>query len=191
MISLEEGERAKYAELWSDVPEYRDYSPGLDNVKRFMDIIKPDQRSSLLDIGCGTGCAGLEFASRGLIVSWLDITDAGLLPEVPRTRFHPYPLWGRWDRPHKHGFDYGFCCDVMEHIPSEYSMLVVDRILSSCRTAWFQIALTPDKFGALISQPLHLTVKPFIWWLNHFKSVGNVVDARDLCGLALFVVKKR
>ena len=89
------------------------------------------------------------------------------------------------------GFDYGFCCDVMEHIPTEYTMLVIDRIMSSCRTAWFQIALVPDQFGVTIGQTLHLSVQPFTWWLDHLRGgIGRVTDARDLCGQALFVVEK-
>jgi len=188
--TIVESERAKYAELWSDVPDYRVHSPGQENVARFMEIMQPSPDETLLDIGCGTGVAGLEFKQLGMNVSWLDITDAGLLPDVPHARFINAPLWTRWDRHWKHGFDYGFCCDVMEHIPTEYSMLVIDRIVSTCRTTWFQITLVPDQFGATIGQPLHLTVRPFGWWLERLKATGTVVDARDLCEQALFIVEK-
>lgn len=180
-------ERAKYSELWTDVPDYRKYSPGLENVSRFMDIIKPDQGSTLIDIGCGTGEAGLEFQRKGLYVRWVDITNAGLHPDIPHSRFIYSSLWGDWTQD---GYDYGFCCDVMEHIPPEYTMLVIDKIISSCRTTWFQIALVPDQFGATIGQTLHLTVQPFNWWLDRMREFGNVIDARDLCGQALYIVKR-
>ena len=182
-------ERAKYSEIWRDVPDYRKYSPGVENVSRFMDIIKPEQGSTIVDIGCGEGKAGLEFQRNGLNVRWVDITDAGLHPDIPRSRFIRAALWKNWSQD-KYGYDYGFCCDVMEHIPPEYTMLVIDRILSSCRTSWFQIALVPDQFGAMIGQTLHLTVQPFMWWLDRMRGAGTVIDARDLCGQALFVVKK-
>jgi hypothetical protein len=187
-MNLVEHERAKYAQLWSDVPEYREYSPGVENVQRFMDEMKPAPMSTILDIGCGTGVAGMMFAKFGLYPHWIDITDAGLHPDVKRNRFTKIPLWDDWSG--MVDCDYGFCCDVMEHIPTEYTMLVIDRILSACRTTWFQISLVPDQFGATIGQPLHLTVKPFAWWLDRFKLAGQVIDARDLCGQALYVVRK-
>jgi len=88
-------------------------------------------------------------------------------------------------------FDYGFCCDVMEHIPTEFTMLVLYRILSSCKTTWFQIALVPDNCGQLIGETLHLTVRPFTWWLNRFLDLGaHVEDARDLIDSGLYIVRK-
>lgn len=187
-MNLIESERAKYAQLWSDIPEYRAYSPGAENVKRFMEVMEPRKGSSIIDIGCGTGIAGLMFEEHGLRPYWVDITIAGLDSNVDRRRFDMAALWGNWHE--DLDTDYGFCCDVMEHIPTEYTMLVIDRILSACRTTWFQIALEPDQFGALIGQPLHLTVKPFKWWLERFKLAGTVIDARDLCGQALYVVNR-
>jgi hypothetical protein len=186
MTNLVETERAKYAELWSGVPEYRAYSPGVENVQRFMDVMEPKAGSTILDVGCGTGVAGLMFEKHGLRPRWIDITSAGLHPDIPLHRFTCVPLWSEWFG----AYDYGFCCDVMEHIPTEYTMLVVDRIIAACDTTWFQISLVPDQFGAVIGQPLHLTVKPFKWWLERMRLAGNVIDARDLCGQALFVVQK-
>jgi hypothetical protein len=185
-MNIVEAERAKYAELWSSVPDYRAYSPGVENVQRFMDVMEPREGSTILDIGCGTGVAGLMFGKLGLKPRWLDITDAGLHAEVPKKNFTQAPLWSEWFG----SYDYGFCCDVMEHIPTEYTMMVVDRIMQSCDITWFQISLVPDQFGAVIGQPLHLTVKPFKWWLERLKLAGDVIDARDLCGQALYVVRK-
>ncbi len=184
-------ERAKYAEVWSAVAEYKHFSPGLQNVKRFMDVIKPDIGTTLIDIGCGAGVAGLEFHEYGVQVDWLDLTDAGLEPEVDRRRFIEAPIWSPWwGAKRKQGWDYGFCCDVMEHIPPEFTMLCVSRILDACRTTWFQIALVPDEFGKAIGTPLHLTVQPYKWWLERLASLGKVIDARDLCGVALYVVTR-
>src|SRR5262245_53544690 len=183
MMNIAEIERTKYEKIWKDIPAYREFSPGLENVQRFYDVLHPRRDSSLIDIGCGTGVAGLEFEKRGLEVTFLDITSAGLGKDFVGN-FLLASLWDRWPSQFKHGFDYGFCCDVMEHIPPEYTMLVIDRILSVCRTAWFQIALHPDQFGKEIGQTLHLTVRPFTWWRDNFKTLGNLIDARDLCGCA-------
>lgn len=186
-------ERVKYAEVWQH-PDYHKFSPGLENVERFMSVVQPDMTryNSLIDIGCGAGIAGLEFASRGFHVNYLDITDAALSPEVDRSRFIQAVLWeNAWTRHRALGWDYGLCCDVMEHIPPEYTMLCIDRILSACRTAWFSICNLPDNFGRLIGQPLHLTVQPYSWWLMRLAMLGEVVDARDLCGNSLFVVRRK
>ncbi len=193
MIHVADGaaqERAKYAEIWSSIPEYRDYSPGLVNVERFMSVMNPPKHSTLVDIGCGAGVAGLEFEKHGLRVCWVDITDAGLVPDVNRTRFVQAPLWTDWARIRPHGWDYGFCCDVMEHIPPEYTMLVLDRMIAACHTLWLQIALRPDQFGKAIGQPLHLTVQSFDWWLVRLATLGKVTDARDLCGDGMYVVER-
>jgi hypothetical protein len=190
-MGIMEAERDKYAELWTDVPEYRNFSPGLENVQRFFDVLSPQRDYSLIDIGCGEGVAGLAFQDRGLKVTWLDITDAGLKPEVPRQRFIRSALWDRWKLLNQMGFDYGFCCDVMEHIPTEYTMLALDRIISACRMSWFQIAFLHDGHGKFIGKPLHLTVQPFVWWLDRLKGIGNVIDARDLCGRGLFIVEAK
>lgn len=195
MIDGAAQERAKYAEIWS-LEEYRTAnSPGEDNVQRFMDVIEPAPGSSLMDVGCGAGRAGLDFQSRGLRVGWLDITAAALDPDVPRDRFTEAPIWNHWgfNIPGCDAlgeFEYGFCCDVLEHIPTEYTMLAVQRILQHCRIAWLQISLRPDEFGKLIGERLHLTVQPFDWWLVRLATLGKVTDARDLCGAGLFVVSR-
>jgi SAM-dependent methyltransferase len=189
MIYVPDGaaqERDKYAEIWS-IEEYRTAeSPGEQNVQRFMDVVNPPLGSSLLDIGCGAGRAGLDFVSRGLAVHWMDITDAALDPAIDRARFIESPIWGslagKWD--------YGFCCDVLEHLPTEYTMAAIDRILAHCSIAWLQISLRSDEFGKLIGEPLHLTVRPFDWWLLRIATLGRVSDARDLCGAALYVVSR-
>jgi hypothetical protein len=180
-------ERDKYAEIWSFEEYQTADSPGLQNVSRFMDIMKPAPGETLIDIGCGSGKAGLEFQKLGLDVGWTDITDVALDEDVPRDFFYKNPLWGSWAR----GWSYGFCCDVLEHIPTEYTMLCLDRIITNCSKTWFQIALRDDVFGKLIGEPLHLTVRSFDWWLVRLQTLGNVVDARDLCGDGLYIVERR
>lgn len=183
-------ERAKYAEIWSRFPQYREHSPGLENVDRFMATMQPPQGHSVIDLGAGDCRAGLALKDRGLDAWWLDLTDAGVPDELDRKRFIEAPLWSQWRHPLKRRWDYGFCCDVLEHIPTEYVALCLDRILANCRTAWLQISLVPDEFGKLIGEPLHLTVRPFSWWLVRLATLGTVMDARDLCGNGLYVVTR-
>ena len=181
-------ETAKYEEIWQ-IEDYREAdSPGLFNVSRFCEILDPKVGESLIDVGCGSGKAGIAFEQCGLNVYWTDIVDTALDPLVPRKKFIKRPLWWSWGQSY---FDYGFCCDVMEHIPPEYTMLCLDRIVSHCGISYFQIALREDKFGQMIGEPLHLTVRPFEWWLVRLQTLGNVMDARDLCDDGLFIVKSR
>lgn len=177
-------ERVKYDDIWS-VPDYqRASSPGVANVERFLAIFRAAS-GSLIDIGCGQGRAGLMLAEHSLEVTWFDITGSALLPAVPRERFICAPVWklsGFWD--------FAFCVDMMEHVPTEYVMLAIDRIVRSCRMAFLSIALRPDVFGQSIGQPLHLTVREFTWWRDRIGSIARLHDARDLCGDGLYICSK-
>jgi len=41
MMDIAQAEAEKYEQLWSEVAEYRDYSPGLENFSRFVGVLKP------------------------------------------------------------------------------------------------------------------------------------------------------
>lgn len=184
------GEFEKYTAIWS-LDEYRAHSPGLDNVDRFVELIGPAHDQSIIDIGCGEGVAGLKLGELGYRdVTFLDLVSDQLRGDVPRGRFIRSAVWSHWNLVRRIGWDYGYCCDVMEHIPPEYVMLTLDRILSACRTVYFSISFQPDGFGAMIGDVLHLTVRPFTWWRDHLADLGAVVEARDLCGSGIFVVIK-
>ena len=178
-------ERTKYETIWQ-FGSYRKFSPGLESVDRFMSIIDPKPGRTLCDFGCGEGKAGLEFEKRGLKVSYVDITDSALHPDIDRDKFTRGPIW-RYAGPK---FDLAYCCDVMEHIPTEFTMLTLDKIISSAAISWFQICNVPDEFGRLIGEPLHLTVRPFTWWRDRISEIGSLMDARDMCGNSLFVVAR-
>lgn len=184
-------ERDKYQEIWTSVPEYRLYSPGEENVDRFMQVIKPKIGETIIDIGAGECKAGLKFEHYGLRPWYLDITDAARPDGIEDNKFILSPLWGDWRYPFNIGiWDYGFCCDVMEHIPTEYTMLCLDRIISNCQISWLQISLVEDIMGKMIGETLHLTVRPFDWWLVRLATLGKVMDARDLINTGLYVVER-
>ncbi len=174
-----EPERQKYREMW-DVPQYADHSPGLESVDRFIEMVKPAPGASIIDIGCGKGVAGEELGKRGFKVNYLDLVNFTDLPIIET------PLWQDWACGRI--WDHGYCCDVLEHVPPEYSMLCVARIIACCGTSFMQIAFEPDSFGAVIGKNLHLTVQPFTWWRDRIASIGKLVEARDLCGRGIFVV---
>jgi len=130
----------------------------------------------------------------------LDITDQSMDDEVKEAvavkdnlNFHEVNLWETIGMDsHAFDYDYAYCCDVMEHIPTEYVMLTLQNIMNTCREgAFFYICLVPDGFGKIIGAPLHLTVKPFIWWRDKLAELGEVVDARDLLTNGMYYVKRR
>lgn len=177
-------ETAKYEKVWA-IPEYGNYSPGEEMARAFREIADPKPDSAILDIGCGSGKGALALGDE-FDRYLLDLTPDGLVPEAKGLPFLRKSIWEPWDD----HWDYGYCADVMEHLPPEFTMLAVKNILDHCDKAFFQICFMPDHFGQKIGEPLHLTVCPFEWWLAHFKEFGTVIEARDLLQNGLFYVSR-
>jgi hypothetical protein len=75
---------------------------------------------------------------------------------------------------------------MMEHIPTDRVNYVIRKIMTCTEEAFFQISTVPDVMGALIGQELHLTVKPFEWWLGVFHGLGYRVkwsEKQDIAAL--------
>jgi SAM-dependent methyltransferase len=154
-------EREKYQKLWAR-EDYRRWAPGEDTVGTFRRIVKPD--GLVIDFGCGTGRAALEMDEAGLDVLCVDFTDNCRDKAAMRLRFFEWDLTKRLPV----SAPYGYCTDVMEHIPPEDVPTVIANIMASTPAAFFQIATVPDNFGAVIGQKLHLTVQPHEWWAEQF-----------------------
>jgi hypothetical protein len=161
-------EREKYHRMWA-VPGYRDVSPGELAAATFIEKVKPD--GLVIDFGCGTGRGGLAIAQAGHDVVLVDFAsncrdpEAMALPFVEADLSEPCPLRA----------SYGYCTDVMEHIPPADVAAVVRNIMDASGTVFFQISTVPDAFGAVINQRLHLTVKPHEWWAGLFIRLGFAV----------------
>lgn len=155
--ALDEAE--KYRLMWQH-EDYRRVSPGELIVDRFLELVKP--RGLVIDFGCGTGRAALKIAASGCMVGLLDFTDnsrdeaARHLPFRKQDLTRPFHMLG----------DFGYCTDVMEHIPTHNVGLVLSNIMRAAKVVFFQISTVPDNMGALIGHDLHLTVKPHAWWLD-------------------------
>jgi len=159
-------EQQKYERMWA-YREYRTYSPGEDAVPQFLQLA-PD-RGTLLDIGCGTGRAGLRLREHGFRVTLIDFAEnsrdyeALVLPFIQHDVTEPFPAIA----------DYGFCADMLEHIPTPQVPAVLAHILRATGKAFLQISTTPDAMGALINQPLHLTMQPADWWAEQICLAGG------------------
>jgi hypothetical protein len=175
-------EAEKYETVWSSIGQYGELSPGLNALPVFLPYFQEGE--VVLDAGCGSGKTGLAAREAGVTVEWCDLTGAGLVE--PISPFFIHCLWDELPRL----YDHILCCDVMEHIPTEYVMLVLHRLIqASKKTVCLSIGLMPDNFGAYIGQPLHLTVQEFTWWRDRLKGMTNVIEARDCGAFALFVVE--
>jgi hypothetical protein len=177
-------EREKYIRMWA-IPGYRRLAPGEDAAGEFLEIVKPDGR--VIDFGSGTGRGALALSKAGVDVWMVDFAsncrdnEALHLPFVEHDLTEPLALRA----------PYGYCTDVMEHIPPAQVETVIRNIMESAGTVFFQIATVPDNFGAVINQRLHLTVEPHEWWRETFTRLGYVVTFdRDIGQQSQFVVKR-
>ena len=170
-------ERELYQRMWEN-PIYREVAPGERSVAQFLKQARPRKGATVIDFGCGTGRASLLMAlpppvGGSLNVTMLDFTDNSLdddirdmLPhQADVLRFHQADLTEKI----QHKASYGFCTDVMEHIPPEDVGKVLDNILMAAPHVFFSISTEEDNCGKLIGHPLHLTVRPYEWWLEQFR----------------------
>jgi hypothetical protein len=177
-------EREKYIRMWA-IPGYRRLAPGEDAAAEFLDIVKPDGR--VIDFGSGTGRGALALSKAGVDVWMVDFASNCRDNEVLHLPFVEHDL----TEPLALRAPYGYCTDVMEHIPPGQVETVIRNIMESAGTVFFQIATVPDNFGAVINQRLHLTVEPHDRWRETFTRLGYVVTFdRDIGQQSQFVVKR-
>jgi hypothetical protein len=154
-------ERDKYQLMWQ-FDSYRKHSPGENAVGMFLKKAKPD--GMIIDFGCGTGRAGVALVHAGHQVLLVDFADNCRDQEAMKI---PFLCWDL-TKPCPASAPFGFCTDVMEHIPPDDVETVIRNIMASAKTVFFQISTRPDSFGDVIGQRLHLTVKRHDWWANFF-----------------------
>lgn len=189
MTTVRTHETDLYEQMWAIAP-YADHSPGEHYLPVFLDLVG-DARGSVLDAGCGAGKGALALQRSGFQVALCDLTDAGLLPDASVLPFVSTPLWVDL-RTVVDEADWVYCCDVLEHLPTAFTMLAVARLLEvSRRGAFFSICLQPDVFGAWVGQPLHQTVQSFTWWRDALAELGQVRDCRDLVTTGVYFVEPR
>lgn len=198
-MSLVDTERATYEQMWA-LDAYSDNSPGEKLAAMFDAIVKemredasPTRRPFLstptvLDAGCGSAKGALALDALGYRVTLCDLTDSGVSPEAQWMPFVEVALWD--DLISKVGtHDFVYCCDVMEHVPPTFAMLVVQRLLDVTRHAvFFNISLVQDSFGMWVGKPLHQNVQTFMQWRDQLATLGEVLEARDCLTSGIFLV---
>jgi len=172
-------EQEKYRRMWEH-REYRVVAPGEQVASEFLKQARPRPGDTVIDFGAGTGRGALMLALLGgMNVTMLDFAENCLdddvrdmlLTQSHALRFKQADL----RRPIGMAAKYGYCTDVMEHIDPAHVDGVLDNILKSAEHVFFQISTVDDACGALIGEPLHLTVKPYSWWLNKLREHDAVI----------------
>lgn len=194
MSTILQTERATYEDVWSSVEGYADHAPGEHWLPLFLDMAQPKRGATVLDAGAGSGKGALALKAAGFDVTLCDVTDAGLVEDARGLRFYEACLWREIPKalPMRYAYDYTYCTDVLEHIPPEFTMLVVDQLLRVTTHALFlSISLVPDSFGVWVGKSLHQTVQGFVWWKDHLAELGEVVEARDCLQTGIYLVRPR
>jgi SAM-dependent methyltransferase len=190
VVSIKPTERSKYEAMWA-YPQYRAVAPGADAAMTFLREARLKPGAEVIDFGCGTGRGALMIAMlAGAKVHMLDFASNCLDTEVRDSlceglTFTQHDLL----RPVPVQAEYGYCTDVMEHLPPETVDRTLVNILQAAQHVFFQISCVDDALGALIGQPLHLSVHPYEWWHKKLQSLDCVIHwSRDDGEQALFYV---
>jgi SAM-dependent methyltransferase len=181
MTNLTERERLKYETVHHQSRGYQNVNQGFKVFEPFK--ARASLPGSVTDIGSGNGNAAVKLSEFGYSpVIPVDIAANARSMTLPNAV--NMCLWDS-DLP---VVDYGFCTDVLEHIPPEKVDSVLKNISESCRKgAFIQICFVLDVTGpATIGEHLHLTVQPKTWWegklKEHFKNVETQPDQKGAQG---------
>lgn len=191
-MTLRATERSTYDEMW-ECDGYGAFSPGAHVLPVFLEMASPHPAHTILDAGCGTGKGALALKAAGFPnLTLCDLTGVGLTSDARSCGpFAQVALWSNLSNLFGcEAFDYVYCCDVLEHIPPMFTMLVAARLLEvSRRGVFFSIALTPDRFGVLVGKPLHQTVESFVTWRDALAELGTIRECRDLITAGVYLVE--
>jgi hypothetical protein len=163
-------EAEKYRRVWSD-QHYGDQNDGIPSVPFAVGALGCKAGESIIDWGCGNGQSLDALRKYGLEGTGFDIVPTGY-------QFH-IVIGLLWDPPAGLEADYGFCTDVMEHIPPEHVDAVLDVLYARTRKACFiQLDTFPDLWGALMNPPevLHLSQHSPQWWLVRLQKRWREVE---------------
>jgi len=172
-------ERTKYRRMYQE-GIYKGPGAGKDHVGAAIEALGMKPGESVVDYGCGPGCAGAIFQDRGFRALNMDIVgdgvDADCLSYIP---FIAAPIW---DLPEDFPItDWAFSTKVLEHLPTEK----IDDSLKAvadhtARGAFLHVHHEKDVMGRYINDTLHLTVQPPEWWAEKIGEYFDIVDVQTI-----------
>lgn len=171
---LYEAEAHKYRRVWSDA-RYRRQADGESVIPLAWYGLRMQPGERLIDWGCGSGIPAAEFARRGMKVTGFDIADNCLNDDVSI----PLVVGTLWNPPAHLWADYGFCTDVLEHVPTEHVRACLAIIAERCpKGSFLQVDTVPDLSGPKMRPPttLHLTVWSRECWEGVIREYWPNVD---------------
>lgn len=193
-LTLPTNEQLKYEMMWAR-DNYRIVAPGEGCAQVFLEIAKPKPDCEVIDFGAGTGRGALMLAIMGNFkkVHMLDFASNCLDEDVRNaleTQSHIIDFQQHdLNKPAPVSAQYGYCTDVLEHIPPAEVDGVLLNIMRAAQHVFFQIACEDDICGAEIGEKLHLSVHPYAWWLAKLQSLEGVVHwSRDFGTHCMFYV---
>lgn len=176
---IEERERAKYVTMWNS-PMYRKMAPGegqIDDAARLLGM-KPGD--SVIDFGCGTGRGAQALQDKGFKVTAVDFAPNCLDEGITV----PFVQGCLWDLPDIRA-DWGYCTDVMEHIPTEKVGDVLKSIAERVKGCYFAIATRDDSLGWIAGKKLHLSILQPAQWRQllgaHWKNIDIYESDGGVC----------
>lgn len=178
-----DSEREKYVATWRH-KEYAVRSPGLRHLPGALDWMRPEEGASVTDWGSGSGQAADAMIGMGFAVRMVDIAA-----NAYRGPHGPVIEASLWELPEDmEATEYGFCADVMEHIPTEYVEAVLAGIAKrTTKACYFQIALFDDHW---YGRNLHLSVFPPEWWQEKILAVFGSAEFRMVKNQHLLAVAR-
>jgi hypothetical protein len=172
------------------MPQYRAVAPGEMFAEQFLVRANPRVGSHVIDFGCGTGRGAKKLHDAGMTVTMLDFAR-GCLDDSVRDALSDSLTFRKHDltQPAPVIGEYGFCVDVMEHIPPDQVDLVLENILRAAKSCFFGISTEKDECGKLIGEELHLSIHDFAWWKDKFESSScKILWSEKMEGGAHFLV---
>lgn len=173
-LNLFRREDEKYSELWRD--NYKDA-----HWRRLANALAgcAAKGESVIDFGFGRGTALDFFEEKGLAIAGVDVSSFAVGQQRMRNRrvFHA-SLDDMVEIP-AGAFDFGFCNDVLEHVPPESVEGALSEIRRICRRMLFvSVCPTASHHLSPTGENLHLTVRSEDWWREQFEKLGGVTKLR-------------
>ncbi len=125
-------------------------------------IIADTGAKTLLDYGCGAGCA--YFEPHLLHAQWG--VDRPFLYDPAFDEHSAEPLGME--------FDGVLCSDVLEHVQADRVPALIDTLFAHSRMfVWASVCTRPAKKLFADGRNMHVTIKRLSWWRGQFEAAAN------------------